>query len=193
MTTIRNSLLGACLALPLAPFAGHAQAAQPDGGRTIYVPAEATVIILPGAVAAPNVASAEAPEGVPMMRLIAQQEAAMQRMMADMNAMFPPMPDPNVLLRAAFGAGAAFNMAIMPVGGHGVCSESISIVESGNGVAPIVKTSQSGDACGAFGVSKPQGVNEASPVVPVTPLHAPRLVEASYPPHLVPNGPSPRS
>jgi hypothetical protein len=191
MTTIRNSLLGACLALPLAAFTAHAQQA---GGQTIYVPAGATVIILPGPGAAPNVASARAPGEIPMMRLIAQQEVAMQRMMADMNAMFAPMPDPNVLLRAAFGAGAPFNMAVMPMGGgHGVCSESISIVESGNGAAPIVKTAQSGDACGAFGISKPQGVNEISPAVPVTPLHAPRLVEASYPSHLMANGSSPRS
>lgn len=175
MTTMRNGLLGACLALPLAAFAAHAQAPRPDSGRTIYVPAGATVIILPG----PGMVAAGSPEAMPVMRLIAQQQAAMQRMVADMNAMFPPMPDPSQLVRAAFGPGAPF--AIPVAGGHGVCSESISIVDPGNGGAPIVKTSQSGDACGALGIGKPQGVNEVRPLPPAPPPRAPRLIEASYP------------
>ena len=63
----------------------------------------------------------------------------MQQMIADMNAMFPPMPDPNAMLRAAFGSGGPFNVSVMPLaGGHGVCSQSISIVAGGDGSAPIV-------------------------------------------------------
>jgi hypothetical protein len=183
MMTLRSTLLGACLALPLADFAGHAQAAQPDHGRTIYVPPGATVIILPGpgAVAAPEAVNAGMPEPMPMMRLIEAQQAAMQRMMADMNAMFPPMPDPSQLIHAAFGSGTPFGTA--SAGGHGVCSESISIVDAGNGSAPIVRTAQSGDACGAIGVGTPQRVNEVP--VPAMPSHRPHLVEASYPSHPV--------
>jgi hypothetical protein len=199
--TLRNTLLGACLALPLATIAGHAQAAQPKGERVIYVPPGATVVILPGpgAVAAPNMVNAGAPEAMPMLQLIAQQQAAMQRMIADMNAMFPPMPDPNALLRAAFGPGGLVpdglvNMSAMPLaGGHGVCSQRISIVDRGDGSAPIVTTSQSGDACGALGVGKPQSVNEIRPATPAMPPHGPKLLEIGYPPHPVWNGTPPRT
>ncbi len=196
MMTSRNALLGACLALPLLASTGRAQPAQPDGGRMIYVPPGATVVILPGSgvAAAPNLAAAGTPEALPIMRLIAQQEAAMQRMMADMNAMFPPLPDANAMLRAAFGSGAPLNVSVMPLaGGHGVCSQSISIVDRGNGSAPIVKVSQAGDACGALGIGKPQGVNEIRPAAPALPPHGPQVLEIGYPPHPVTNGIPPRT
>jgi len=89
---------------------GMAQTTPPAAGHVIYVPPGATVVMLPGpgSAASPNVVNAGAPEAMPMMRLIAQQQAAMQQMFADMNAMFPPMPDPNAMLRAAFGPGGPF-------------------------------------------------------------------------------------
>jgi hypothetical protein len=194
--TIRGALLGAALSLPLAAFAGSAQAEQPDGGRTIYVPPGAMVVILPGpgAITAPNMVNAGVPDAMPMMQLIAQQQTAMQRMIADMNAMFRPLPDPNAMLRMAFGSGAPFGISVMPMaGGPGVCSQSISIVERGDGSAPIVKTSQSGDACGALGIGKPQGVNEISPATPQMAPHGPKVLEIGYPPHPVTNGTPPRT
>jgi hypothetical protein len=190
MMTIRNTLLGACLALPLAAFAGHAQAEQSDGGRTIYVPPGAMVLILPGpgVVAAPNMVNAGMPEAAQMVRLMAQQQAAMQHMIADMNAMFPPMPSPDAMLRAAFGPGAP-----LMAGGNGVCSQSISIVDRGDGSAPIVKMSQVGDACGALGIGKPQGVDEVRPVVPALPPRGPKVLGIGYPPHPVSSGAPPRT
>jgi hypothetical protein len=224
MSTLRTTLLSACLALPLLAATGQAQPVPPNGGRVIYVPPGATVVILPGpgtvaapgmasavaapnmasTVAAPNMASAGAapdmasvgaPEAMPLMQMIAQQQAAMQRMIANMNAMFPPLADPNQVLRAAFGAGGPIGVSIMPLaGGHGVCSQSISIVARGDGSPPIVKTSQSGDACGALGIGKPQGVDEVRPVPPaVTPPHGPKLLEIGYPPHPVTTGTPPRT
>jgi hypothetical protein len=194
MTTFRNVMLGACLALPLAAFAGSAQA---DDGRTIYVAPGAMVVIVPGpgVVAAPNVVNAGMPDATPMIQMIAQQQAMMQRMVADMNAMFPPMPDPVAMLRAAMGTGVPLNVAVTPLaGGHGVCSQSISIVNRGDGSAPIVHVSQSGDACGSLGVSKPQGVNEVpAPVEPAIPSHGPKVLEIGYPPHPVTNGTPPRT
>ncbi len=193
MTTLRNAMLGACLAVPLAAFAGSARA---DDGRTIYVPPGAMVVIVPGpgAVATPNVVNAGLPNETPMIRMIAEQQAMMQRMVADMNAMFPPMPDPAATLRAAMGTGAPLNVAIMPLaGGHGVCSQSISIVNRGDGSAPIVHVAQSGDACGALGVSKPQGVNVVPPPAePAIPPHGPKVLEIGYPPHPV-SGTPPRT
>jgi len=196
MMTLRNTLLATCLALPLLATTGHAQPAPPNGGRMIYVPPGVTVVILPGpgAVAAPNMVNTGAPEVTPLMQMIAQQQAAMQRMIADMNAMFPPLPDPNTMLRAMFGAGGPSNVSIMPLaGGHGVCSQSISIVARGDGSAPIVKTSQSGDACGPLGVSKPQGVDEVRPETPAAPAQGSKVLEIGYPPHPVTNGTPPRT
>jgi len=227
--TIRHTLLGACLALPL--FAATGQA-QPEVGRTIYLPLGAMVVILPGpgavagptgvvavpnvvvaapagvvtvpsgvvaapigAVAATNVVVAGVPQAMPMLQMIAQQQAAMQYMIAQMNAMFPPMPDPDAMLRVAFGSGPALGVSMMPLSaGHGVCSQSISIVARGDGSAPIVKTSRSGDACGAMGIGKPQGVDEVRPQAPAaTPLHGPKLLEVGYPPRPVSDGTPPRT
>jgi hypothetical protein len=195
-TAVISTLLGACLALPLLAVTGQAQPAPQNGGRVIYVPPGATLVILPGpgAVAAPNTVNAGASEPMPLMQMIAQQRAAMQHMIANMNAMFPPLPDPNTMLRAAFGAGGPFNVSIMPLaGGHGVCSQSISIIARGDGSAPIVKISQSGDACGPLGVSKPQGVDEDRPETPTPPAQGPKLLDIGYPPHPVTNGTPPRT
>src|ERR1700749_3629398 len=89
MKTLRNTLLGACLALPLLAATGQAQTILTQG-RTITVPPGAVVVILPGpgTVAMPRRPVTAAPAAVPVMQLIAQQQAAMQRMMARMNAMF---------------------------------------------------------------------------------------------------------
>ncbi|HVC59036.1 MAG TPA: hypothetical protein VND19_01570 [Acetobacteraceae bacterium] len=198
MTTLRNALLGACLALPLAAPGGPAQAARPQGGRVIYVPPGATVVILPGpgAVAAPNMVSAGmvsagVSPATPMLRLIAQQAAAMQRVIANMNAMFLPLPGPGQLLRAAFGSGAPLNVSFAPLaGGPGVCSQRISIVDRGDGSAPVVTTSQSGDACGAPDAGKPRGVNQIGPAALP---HGPKLLEIGDPPRPVSNGTPPRT
>jgi hypothetical protein len=196
MTTLRNALLGACLALPLLASAGQAQPAPPNGGRMVYVPSGAMVVILPapGAVATPTTVSTGAPDVTPMMQMIAQQQAVMQHMIADMNAMFPPLPDPNAMLRAAFGSGAPLNVAVMPLaGGHGVCSQSVSIVARGDGSAPIVHVSQAGDACGAIGAGKPRSVDQTRPEEPALPSNGPKVLEIGYPPHPVTAGTPPRT
>jgi len=194
--TIRNTLLGAGLALPLFASAGQAQTTPPDSGHMIYVPPGATVVVLPGpgTMAAPNMATAGAPEALPMLRLMAAQQVAVQHMIADMNAMFPPLPDPNAMLRAAFGPGMPLNLSVLPLaGGHGVCSQSISIVDHGNGSAPIVKVSQAGDACGALGMGKPQDVDQVRPQTPPPLPHGPKVLEIGYPPHPVTSGTPPRT
>lgn len=196
MPKFRNALLGACLALPVAALAGQAQAAPPHGERVIYVPPGATVVILPGtgAIAAPNTVNAGMPEAMPMMRLIAEQQAAMQHMIADMNAMFQPLPDPGQLLRAAFGPGALLNVSLMPMaGGHGVCSQQISIIDRGDGSAPVVTRTQSGDACGPLSAAKARSINQVSPVAPAPLQHGPKLLEIEYPPHPVSANTPPRT
>jgi hypothetical protein len=100
------ALFGACLALS-AVTAGSAMAQPAGGPRVIQVPPGAVVLILgaPGAVPAVSpVVSPAAPDAFPVMRLIAEQQAIVRRMVADRNALLPPMPDPTQLIQAAMGA-----------------------------------------------------------------------------------------
>jgi hypothetical protein len=71
MTSGSGALLGACLALPLVFQTATADAAQPEGGRFIYVPPGTTAVILPGPsmVAVPG-----APTERSISQLIAQQD-----------------------------------------------------------------------------------------------------------------------
>ena len=75
-------------------LAAPAIAAQPEGGHYVYVPAGATVVMLPAAAARRTV-------DFPVARMIAQQQAMMQHMMADMDSlMATPMPDPQQMIRS---------------------------------------------------------------------------------------------
>lgn len=177
MNTLRNAVLGACLALPLAAATGHAQSIE-QHGRTIQVPPGAVVVILPGPVATPGVTATAAPAALPVLQMIAQQQAEMQHMMAQMNALLPPMPpmpNPSQLFRAAFGAGGPM---LTLAGRPGVCSQSITIVQHGNS-APVITRSQSG--CGAAPAGEPANVRDLPPVT--APAQAPRLIQANDAPH----------
>jgi len=185
MKTLRNALLGACLALPMLAATGQAQSIETQG-RTITVPPGAVVLILPGSgtaiaptVIAPATAPAATGAGTPIMQLIAQQQAAMQRMMAQMNALLPPLPDPSQIFRAAFGAGGP--MLTLP-GGPGMCSESVSIVQHGN-AAPVMTRTASGD-CGGPAADAPHGMQQMRAPVPppVMRAHGPRVLDVSNPP-----------
>ena len=173
-----GALLGTCLALPLATFVSPARAQQ-----VVYVPPGATVVILPGPAA---MVPQGMPDGAtvstaPVARLIAEQETAMRQMVADMNQMFPPMPDPEQLLRAAMPGGVL-------AGGHGVCMQSMRIVDRGDGTRPLVSVSQSGDACGPLARSQPQQVTapQPAPMLPPAPIRrAPRVLKVANPAHTV--------
>jgi hypothetical protein len=117
------------------------------------------------------------------MRVMAEQEAMMRRMMAaGMDGLFLPLPAPDTLIRRvmadfdALGAGPG----LMPVGGHGVCSRSVTYVDPGNGQPPRVNVTQSGDACGAAGAAAAQPMTQS--LTPVQPRPQPRLYDIGYPP-----------
>ena len=116
------AMFGACLALPLIMGAGAAGAAQPDGGRYVYVPPGAMVVFLPlpGAMTLPRQALAE-PVDFPVARMIVQQDAMMRHMMADMDSLMTSLPDPQQMIRSV--------MSGMPqaVPGSGVVMTSLSI------------------------------------------------------------------
>jgi hypothetical protein len=206
MKTLRNTLLTACLALPLLATTGQAQSIETQV-RTITVPPGAVVLILPGPgivampgqpAAAPSVAvpvtqpptavpATQLPAALPVMQLIAQQQAAMQRMMAQMNAMFPPMPpmpDPSQLFRAAFGAGGPI---LAVAAGPGVCSESISIVQHGS-AAPVVTRTASA-ACGTPSGGAPHSIDQMRPAQPAIPPSGPKVLEVSNPPRPIGTAP----
>ena len=82
MIGTRSALLAASLLIAVP-----ASAAQPDQGHYVWVPAGATVVLVPTTQAQPV--------DFPVARLIAQQEAMMDRMMADMDLLMTmPMPIP---------------------------------------------------------------------------------------------------
>ena len=188
MKTIRNALLGSCLALPMLAAAGHAQTIVRDHGQTITVPPGAVVLIIPGpnattglpatATAMPQTAAMLQPQTAAMLRMIAQQQADMQHMFARMNALFPPMPampNPSQLFRAAFGAGGPM---LTMAAGPGVCSQNITIVQHGNS-APIITRSESG--CGTAVSGRPANVRDLPPAT-ATPRQTPELIQAHYAP-----------
>jgi hypothetical protein len=205
MTMVRGAVFGACLALPLMLQTGTAGAAQPDGGHYVYVPPGAMVVLLPGpgAVAMPNQGDAVTVD-FPAARLIAQQETMMRRMMADMDAMMAmPMPDPRQIIRSVMQGmpqvGPGSGVVITSVSsGNGTCSQTITYGAPGNDGQPVVKVTQSGNACGAIAPSGPIGMTQSVPTpqtvvpVPAVPNHD-RLWTIGYPPHPIATGTPPRT
>jgi hypothetical protein len=187
MQKSQQAILGAILAVPFLCAAKSAGAAPPPTGRYVYVPAGATVVVLPGrAMAAVPVNISPTPMAFPVAGMIAQQDAMMQRMIADMNAMFAmPMPDPQQFIEAAMhsmpqpGSGTGVLMTLVS-SGRGVCSETITYDYPANGAKPQVHVVHSGNACGDVTMPGP-----ASPVAaPIVPRAIPDTAPASAPPRL---------
>jgi hypothetical protein len=187
MKTGQQAILGAILAVPFLCAAGSASAAPPAGGHYVYVPPGASVVVLPetAMTATPVVVSAT-PMVFPVASMIAQQDAMMQRMIADMNAMVAmPMPDPQQLMQAAMrgmpqaggGAGVFLSSASSV---NGVCSETVVYGYPANGGKPQVHVTRSGNGCGA--VTMP---GRARPVAtPLDPRTIPRMAPTNAPQRL---------
>ena len=159
---IKGVCIACCLpALPLASIA-----AQPEGGRYVYVP--------PGALrgvadtARPQQAMV-APMDFPVARMIAQQESVMRHMMANMDSLMATLPDPRQMIRSIMDGmpqavpGSAVVMTSVS-SGNGTCSETITYGYPANDGRPRVKVSRTGNACGALMSSGPIGVTQTAPV-----------------------------
>ncbi len=180
MANDRVAWLGACLALPLA-LGGTAVAAQPDGGRYIYVPAGTVAVLVPS--------QTMQPVDFPVTRIFAEQQAIMRHMMADMDAlMAAPLPDPQQMIRSVmngsvpegWGSGVVVRTVIS---GNGTCSQTITYGPGANGSQPVVKVSQTGNACdAAVGPSSPVEAPQVVAPAPAAPNH-PRLWTVGDPPH----------
>lgn len=186
-----QAILGAVLALPFLCAAKSASAAPPETGHYVYVPAGATVVVLPGpAVPAAPVSVSQAPMAfpvadLPVARMIARQDAMMQRMIADMNAMFAmPMPSPQQFITAAMRGmprpGPGNGVFVTTVSsGNGVCSETITYGYPANGGKPEVHVARSGNACGAMTMPGDRPV-----ATPISPYAIPGTPPVSAPPRL---------
>jgi hypothetical protein len=186
----RGALLAASL-LVAAP----AVAAQPDGGHYIWVPPGVTVVLVPTVPAVPI--------DFPVARMIAQQEAMINRMFADMDSLLATaMPDPGRMIRSVMqgvppampGSGVVVTSIST---GDGTCSQTITYGYPGIGGQPTVQVSSTGNVCGTLGATGPIGVTQSVPTpqpvvpAPVGPRHE-RLWTVGYPPHPV-TGTPPRT
>jgi hypothetical protein len=170
----RSALLAASL-LVAAP----AVAAPPNGGHYVWVPAGATVVIVPSTPATPV--------DFPVGRVIAQQEAMMHRMFANLDTlMATAMPDPEQMIRSVMQGGPPMvpgsGVVLTQVSsGDGTCSETIIYGSPDASGQPQVKVTRNGNACGTLFSSGPLGVTQTMPAPrPVAPPHE-RLWSVGYP------------
>ena len=201
MPRLRTVLLGACVAaLPLAAAIGGARAAEPSG-VTLYDAASRPVATLVPVLVEPPLAQVASVD--PMLSLIgemdalmpnagallAQQQAIMRRMTAEMQA----------ATRLATGGGlteAAIRPDAVPPGGEtqvvvtsfssgrGSCSRTVRYAYPGDGGRPAAAVQQVGDACGALPGPGADSVPVALPTAPertLRPQAAPR-------PRMAPDG-----
>ncbi len=165
----------AWIAVPTALVCGGAVAQQ-----IIPVPSGVVVILTPGQMpgTAKTPVLVETQQAAPIAvspgsieRLIADQQAIMDRMMADMNAMFAPMASPTQMIRAMMGPGGG-----MPAAVGSYCEQSISVTYNGRGTRPVVKVSRSGTGCG------PAAGTASMPTLTTPPAQrGPRILNISNP------------
>lgn len=205
--TARKALLSACLALPSLAFAGSVFAQSPDGVRTITVPPGSVVLVLPGLGGLPvpwSTTNANIPQlADPLVRLIAEQDAMMHEMAAEMDAAFAqPLIRPaidrqmNEMIEAAMRGvplanGGSTVVFASVTAGAGTCDERVAYTYPGNSSKPRVTVSRAGNACGALGPNGPVTVEQH--VVPPAlrqpaPQRGPRLWTVGDPPHEVSPG-----
>jgi hypothetical protein len=193
-------------AMPADYYTGGSGGAQAAGANS-DAPA-AILVVMPGPgdfwAADPGLWTAQGfdvvvPPPSDLYRLAADPQAVFDRLIAEARAMANApiwLVGPNPAIEAAMaGAPPSGPSQVSGVvmtsatSGTGICSETMTYTSSGNGAAPQVKVSKSGNACppgSPFGVETNQGVvpqgQGAAPVSPaVQPPYAPRLIEAAAP------------
>jgi hypothetical protein len=189
MIGARSALLSASLLLS----APAAMAATPEGGHYVWVPSGAEAIIVPAQTAAPV--------DFPVARMIARQEAMMQRMFADMDSlMATALPSPEQMIRSVMqgmpqvpdGSSVVVTSITTP---NGTCSQTITYGYPADGSQPVVNVSSRGNACGTIHSSGPLTITQPMPgpqTVTPGPRHE-RLWTVGYPPHRITTGTPPRT
>jgi hypothetical protein len=192
MSGTRSALLAAGLLLG----APAAMAASPEGGQYVWVPNGAAVVVVPS--------ESVAPADFPIEHMIAQQEAMMRRLFADMDSlMATALPNPDQMIRSVMqgmpqgtvGSSVVVTSITTP---SGTCNQTITYGYPRDGGQPVVNVSSSGDACGTIHSSGPLTVTQPLPnprtavPLPAAPRHE-RLWTIGYPPHPVRTGTPPRT
>jgi hypothetical protein len=159
MHASRTAAIGAVAsaALVASVAAGFAQSPSAQGKmRMIDVPPGAVVLVLPAGTAAPTDVAfpfPDMPSPVAMIRQMDQMMANMQRAFAD---------------PAAMGQVAGVVVTSFS-NGHGTCTQRVTY--GGNGAAPVVQVSSTGDGCAGAGMPA------AAPPVQAPPHETPHLIE----------------
>jgi hypothetical protein len=192
MIGTRSALLAASL-LIAAP-AAMAASPSSSSGRYVWVPAGDAVLVVPNAP----------PRQIdfPVMDMFAQQQAMMQRLMADMDTMVAmPLPSPDQMIQSVMQGmprvppGSSVVVTSISTPG-GTCSQTITFGGQARDGQPIVHVVNNGNACGVVHSSGPltvtQTVPAQQPVAPPPQTHD-RLWTIGYPPHPITTNISPRS
>ena len=185
---------------PSQAYVAPAPIAAPDTGARIYAAGpgdpDAVLVMLPGPTdmltADPRLWVAQGfdvvtPLPSEVYRIAVDQQAA-ARLVAQAQALADTpvwLVGPNPAIEAAMaamppGAGQVSGLVVTSTtSGAGTCSERVIYSYAGNGAAPKVAVSKSGDACPtgpAFGGNTNPA---AAPPMPAVRPHAPHLIEAS--------------
>lgn len=191
--SLSGLLRAAWVAVPAALVCGGAVAQQ-----IITVPSGVVVILTPGGMPGGAISAAASPpvmvearrvtpvavsplaapdgaiQAASLERIFAEQQAMMDHMMADMNAMFSPRANPMGMLPAMAGA--------MPASAGTFCEESVSINYNGQGSAPVVKVSRAGGGCGPAAGIAPVPADATPPVVArPSGAHRPAVIQINGP------------
>lgn len=199
--SLSGLLRAAWVAVPAGLVCGGAVAQQ-----IITVPSGVVVILTPGGMPGGAISSAASPpvtvdtrrltpvavaplagpaaaiQAASLERIFAEQQAMMDHMMADMDAMFSPNANPMGISPAITGA--------MPAAGGTFCEESVSIDYNGHGGAPVVKVSRAGGGCGPATGMAPVPADATPPVVAHPPgAHRPGVIQIDGPERVNPTSP----
>jgi hypothetical protein len=169
----------AWVAVPAALFCGGAVAQQ-----IITVPPGVTVVFTPGQMPvvsntsqSPVLVETSPPRSaLPIERIFAEQQAEMDRMMSDMNAMFAPMQNPTGLIDAMMRQFGNPALGVVPAASGTFCSESVFITDNGRNNAPVVKVSHTGNGCGPMIAGAPVPAQTAPAV-----RHQPNVMQIDSP------------
>ncbi|MGA3000597.1 MAG: hypothetical protein ABSE20_02620 [Acetobacteraceae bacterium] len=175
-------LRAAWVAVPAALFCGGAVAQQ-----IITVPPGVIVVVTPGRMPVVSntskapvlVETSQAPSALPIERIFAEQRAMMDRMMADINAMFAPTQNETGVIDAMLRQFGSPALGVVPAAGGTFCSESVSITYNGQNGAPLVKVSHAGSGCGA--VKAVKGVAQVPAITAPVEQHHPNVIEINSP------------
>jgi hypothetical protein len=100
---------------------------------------------------------------VSVERMITAQQAMMDRMMADMDAMFSPWATPGGAVPGGLIQAMLGSAGNPRAQGGTYCAESVSVSYNGRDSQPVVKVSQAGNGCGPAAGAAPVPAVTAPP------------------------------